>query len=823
MMFPSDVREFWNNRVSTLMLIIGLGSALMPDANASLQFNGSNSKAVLDGVYLDGAVHSDYTLEMWIKPAALGGTLIAKTLAWKEWSLDTSTDGGVMLRGAWPNFYWGTFTGVGSIKPNVWQHISCGVTKGEATFFVNGKLVGTAPVHDPLDFAASTIGGPSLDSTMSIGYTDSGTTPDYNFFNGLIYGIRVWNRALEVGEVQAIATTGVPTSTSGLGNSVMLNEGSGNVIADSLTALRGRVLTAQWSADAPSFKSAADLTTGLVAHYPFNGNANDASGNAVNGTVHGGVLTTNRFGHSNSAYHFSGGQYIDIPLDCSSMKPLTYSLWFNQDSPAQWPAQALIWTGTFDAAGQDLGIRNPVNDFWVSHQPNSNFTTGVVVKQHTWTHVAVTYSDKVILYVNGIKVFETTYPAQPTRRSSITRLGRNQDFYNYSFEGTIDDVRIYSRALTSLEVERLFATESQSDASTGPTIVQHPVSQTVNAGANVTFSVGLKTAGTYNYQWQINEQNIPGANQTTLTLSNVAAGTSRYRAIVSNTSGTVISDTATLTVNPTPPPSIVTQPKSQTVTEGASLSLSVVANGSGALSYQWQLNQQNLSGANQAILTLNGVKVSSSGIYRVVVSSPSGVTISDEATLTVNANPPPSILTHPSSQAPAEGSQLVLSVTATGPGTLSYQWQVDQQNIPRANESTFVISGIRPGSNGRYRVLVMNQYGTATSTEAIIRVIVLDSDNDGLSDFEELLLGTDPRTSDTDRDGLTDAVEVRNYNTNPLISDTDGDGYSDGIEVSLGGNPTNRSIVPAGALAVFRAVDVEFYTLSRNHAVRLSN
>lgn len=65
----------------------------------------------------------------------------------------------------------------------------------------------------------------------------------------------------------------------------------------------------------------------------------------------------------------------------------------------------------------------------------------------------------------------------------------------------------------------------------------------------------------------------------------------------------------------------------------------------------------------------------------------------------------------------------------------------------------------------------------------------VDSDLDGLSDEEELTLGTDPNKLDTDNDGLTDREEIRVYGTDPLNQDTDGDGYPDGQEVKAGYNP----------------------------------
>jgi len=58
------------------LLIVGLGLAVTPHAKASLLFNGTNSKATLDGSYLDAGTHSDYTFEVWIKPySAAGGEL----------------------------------------------------------------------------------------------------------------------------------------------------------------------------------------------------------------------------------------------------------------------------------------------------------------------------------------------------------------------------------------------------------------------------------------------------------------------------------------------------------------------------------------------------------------------------------------------------------------------------------------------------------------------------------------------------------------------------------------------------------------------------
>lgn len=349
-----------------------------------------------------------------------------------------------------------------------------------------------------------------------------------------------------------------------------------------------------------------------------------------------------------------------------------------------------------------------------------------------------------------------------------------------------------------------------------PSIIYQPLNQSIQIGNDATFCVTLKESGVYNYQWQRNEQNIVGATLNCYTVNSVTAAMDggRYRVIAGNSAGTIISDTAILTVVTPPPPTIATQPSSKTVQEGGNVSFNVVASGQGTLAYQWQFNEQNLPGATSSTLNLNGVKLNTAGRYRVLVSSQYGVTISDTVSLTVNPNPPPTIVTQPISTTLAEGTQVKLTVTATGLGTLTYQWQVNGQNIPGATSSTLVLSAVRPSSNGSYRVIVGNPYGATISTEATVAVVVTDSDSDGLSDYEELLLGTNPKMADTDGDGLSDFAEVRTHKSNPLTTDTDGDGYSDGIEVARDGNPNNRSITPTGALAVFPAVDVEFYTLN---------
>jgi hypothetical protein len=118
-----------------------------------------------------------------------------------------------------------------------------------------------------------------------------------------------------------------------------------------------------------------------------------------------------------------------------------------------------------------------------------------------------------------------------------------------------------------------------------------------------------------------------------------------YTVIVSNLVGSVTSVVATLTV--LDPPAIVTQPQSQTVTQGGAATFTVSATGSAPLSCLWQKNgtnlnnSGNLSGAATATLTISNVAAGDAGSYAVLVTNAVGSALSAPALLTVVASAPP--------------------------------------------------------------------------------------------------------------------------------------------------------------------------------------
>jgi hypothetical protein len=207
-------------------------------------------------------------------------------------------------------------------------------------------------------------------------------------------------------------------------------------------------------------------------------------------------------------------------------------------------------------------------------------------------------------------------------------------------------------------------------------ITQNPQSQTVFAGANVTFTVTATGTGPTTYQWTFNGVNIPGATSTSLTLNGVTTNQSgAYLVQVTNPGGTINSQPATLTVNAIPlPPSITQQPVSLGVLTGSNVTFSVTATGDAPLTYRWFFNGTNaIAGGTNAALLLPNVGTNNAGNYHVVITNAVGSVTSSVATLTVGRLTLPITWATPTNV--TYGTALggvQLNATTTVPGTMTY-------------------------------------------------------------------------------------------------------------------------------------------------------
>lgn len=189
------------------------------------------------------------------------------------------------------------------------------------------------------------------------------------------------------------------------------------------------------------------------------------------------------------------------------------------------------------------------------------------------------------------------------------------------------------------------------------------------------------------------------------------------------------------------PPAITQQPTGQTVNEGGTLTLSILA--TNATGYQWKKDGEDIPSANSATYTKQSVAPSDAGSYTCVVSGEGGTSVtSDAATVTVNALPV--ITQQPSSQTINEGGNINLEVTATG--ATGYQWKKDGSDIPSATDATYSKSGALPADAGSYTCVVTGAGGTtvtsnaATVTVNALPVITQQPTNQEITEGETLTL-----------------------------------------------------------------------------------
>jgi hypothetical protein len=262
-------------------------------------------------------------------------------------------------------------------------------------------------------------------------------------------------------------------------------------------------------------------------------------------------------------------------------------------------------------------------------------------------------------------------------------------------------------------------------------ILSQPQGQTVIAGTNVVFTVGASGTPPLVYQWQLNNNNVPGATSSSLQLPNVqSASAGTYTAIVGNWAGSVTSAPALLTV--LVPPSITVPPVSLTTLTGSTASFSAVGAGTQPLSYQWQFNGaplvdgDRLSGSLTTNLTIVNVGASDVGSYALVVSNTVGSVTSSVATLTLAVAP--AIVAQPSSLDVKAGSNILFTVSATGSGPLAYRWQKngnplsDNGKTIGSGTATLSLLSVQTNDIGSYQVVVTNIAGSVTSAVATLNV-----------------------------------------------------------------------------------------------------
>ena len=321
---------------------------------------------------------------------------------------------------------------------------------------------------------------------------------------------------------------------------------------------------------------------------------------------------------------------------------------------------------------------------------------------------------------------------------SVTATGTSPLSYQWTKNGTPiggATSRSYTTpATTSTDNGSTFAvtvTNSVSSASSNsasltvnvpPSITAQPASRAVNAGQTAAFSVTATGTGTMSYQWKKNGAAISGATAATYTTPATTGSDNgeQFSVTVTDMVSSVNSNAATLTVNAAP--SIVAQPASQTVNAGQTATFAVSASGSGTLTYQWKKGGAAISGATSASYTTPATAASDSGSqFSVTVTNSIGSATSNAATLTVNV--PPVISSQPASQTVKAGQTATFSVTASGTGTLAYQWKKNGSAIGGATAASYTTPATAASDNGAsFTVTVTGNSGNVTSNAATLTV-----------------------------------------------------------------------------------------------------
>ncbi len=278
----------------------------------------------------------------------------------------------------------------------------------------------------------------------------------------------------------------------------------------------------------------------LVAWFPFNGNAEDESGNGNTGLSLGAVLTSDRSGNTEKAFSFNGfnKQYISC---INNKMPMGYSkrsisLWLNPSSfvHTSQTLTALSYGMASTSNANMIGLNYPATLAYKGWGDDINATLNF--SMNDWMHALVTFdSIHMNLYANNNLVGSGSVQNWFTQGNSFF-IGAQIDTTNNYFNGKIDEIAVWNRVLSDTEIKQVFNTCKLSES-------MQPQNDTAKIGSQARFMISYPDSSA-KFQWQLNNgsgfQNIVnggqfgGANNDTLIVSNLLAGNNNqlYRCMI---------------------------------------------------------------------------------------------------------------------------------------------------------------------------------------------------------------------------------------------------------------------------------------------------
>ena len=347
-------------------------------------------------------------------------------------------------------------------------------------------------------------------------------------------------------------------------------------------------------AQVPSYVPA----NGLVGWWPFNGNANDESGYGNNGTVNGASLTSDRNGVVNQAYSFDGyNDFISINDNQTlNVSNVTVSAWYNavDYGSAQQGFQGHIvskressgWGTSFQLA---LENSTPNHTIWATYTIAGNgwayYSSNSVLTSQNWIHVTYTHDNtSAKIFINGILVNTTLISGGlqtnnlPLWFGARPNAGENSAFFN----GKLDDIGIWNRALTDCEIQNLYNSSNPTNTTTASACDSYTWNGTTYT------SSGTYTGTTANCVTQSLNLTITPSSTNTTPIS--ACNSYTWNGTTYTTSGVYTGTTS----------NCVTQALNLTINTNTSSSISQTA----LDSYTWPVNSQTYTttGAYTAVI-----------------------------------------------------------------------------------------------------------------------------------------------------------------------------------------------------------------------------
>jgi len=279
-----------------------------------------------------------------------------------------------------------------------------------------------------------------------------------------------------------------------------------------------------------------NLNNGLMAYYPFDGNPNDVSGNNNNPVFNNATLTTDRNGQANKAYYFNGvNNYMQIPNAptinggtqislCAWVKPMGFYQGPCHGNSILMKGDGDFLPGNYDLRFDDAQYTAANCSSNIVDEAHENFYSSLesvaggyspYIQKNTWYSVIATYDgNRAKLYVNCNLVADQSLNGQTFTNDFDLFFGRlNNDQYPYWFNGALDDIRIYNRAITQDEVNVIAGCQQTQVVTPSFTV---PDTVCVNSPVNITNT----TTGASRYYWNFCTADINSTKPSAVDLGN---------------------------------------------------------------------------------------------------------------------------------------------------------------------------------------------------------------------------------------------------------------------------------------------------------------